>query len=156
MRIQANYLKVQDRPVAVQNDSRKPQDHPSKSPEKSGDLQRFALAFLQADQTGNIANQHRFFADSVHFYREGDLSWAGVAAATRRYHQERKNVQYEIAGTAVIKGPVNGGFYVVEQPVSWSRAEGSRLMHGRSVLRIRVVLTNREDWKITSIEEIGQ
>ena len=124
--------------------------------EKSGDLRRFALAFLQTDQTGNIAEQHRFYADSVHFYREGDLSWSGVAAATRRYHQERQNKRYGTEGSAAVTGPIDGGFYVVEQPVSWSRKEGSRQIRGKSVLRLRVVPTGRGDWRITSIDEIGQ
>jgi hypothetical protein len=153
---QDHSLKVQDPPVAVQVHPLKVPDHPSEPEEKSADLRRFASAFLEADQTGNIADQHRFYADSVHFYREGDLSWTGVEAATRRYHQQRQNIRFGTEGTAAVKGPVDGGFYVVEQPVSWSRAEGSRLTRGRSVLRLRVVPTNRGDWKITSIEEIGQ
>jgi hypothetical protein len=156
-------LKVQDRPATAREYPAKVEEHPAKVPnhpskpdEKSGDLRRFASAFLETDQTGNIADQHRFYADSVHFYREGDLSWTGVAAATRRYHQERQNKRYGTEGTAAVKGPVNGGFYVVEQPVTWSRAEGSRLTRGRSVLRLQVVPTSRGDWKITSIEEIGR
>lgn len=148
--------KPQDQPPNVRDDLSNAQDHPSKQPDLSGDLRRFASSFVQADQTGNIADQHRFFADSVHFYREGDLSWAGVAAATRRYHQERQNRRYGAEGTATVKGPVNGGFYVVDQPVSWSRSDGSRVTRGRSVLRLRVVPTGRDGWKITSIEEIGQ
>jgi hypothetical protein len=155
--------KVQDRHPPVQEYPAKAPDHPLKAPdkpskpeEKSGDLRRFALAFLQTDQTGNVADQHRFYADSVHFYREGDLSWAGVAAATRRYHQERQNKRYGTEGNAAVKGPVDGGFYVVEQPVSWSRQEGSRQIRGKSVLRLRVVPTSRGDWRITSIDEIGQ
>ncbi len=162
-KIQDHSQKVQDRSLAVQDSASKAPDHPlkvqdnpSEPEEKSADLRRFASAFLQADRAGNIADQHRFYADSVHFYREGDLSWTGVAAATRRYHQERQNTRFGTEGTAAVKGPVNGGFYVVEQPVSWSRAEGSRLKRGRSVLRLRVVPINRGGWKITSIEEIGQ
>jgi hypothetical protein len=162
--------KPQDHPVRVQDRRLTAPEYPSKSPdqppkvpdkpskpeEKSGDLRRFALAFLQTDQTGNVADQHRFYADSVHFYREGNLSWAGVAAATRRYHQERQNKRYGTEGTAAVMGPVDGGFYVVEQPVSWSRLEGSRQIRGKSVLRLRVVPTNRGDWRITSIDEVGQ
>jgi hypothetical protein len=148
--------KPQDQPPSVRDYLSNTQDRPSKPPNTSQDLRRFASSFLQADQTGNIAEQHRFFADSVHFYHEGDLSWAGVAAATRRYHQERQNRRYGAEGTATVKGPVNGGFYVVEQPVSWSRSDGSRVTRGRSVLRLRVVPTDRNGWKITSIEEIGQ
>ncbi|MBV8414707.1 MAG: hypothetical protein JO251_05795 [Verrucomicrobia bacterium] len=148
--------KPQDQPPNVRDYFSNTQDRPSKPPDTSGDLRRFASSFLQSDQTGNIADQHRFFADSVHYYHEGDLSWAGVAAATRRYHQERQNRRYGVEGAATVKGPVNGGFYVVEQPVSWSRSEGSRVTRGRSVLRLRVVPTDRNGWKITSIEEIGQ
>jgi hypothetical protein len=148
--------KPQDQPPNVRDYFSNTQDRPSKPPDTSGDLRRFASSFLQSDQTGNIADQHRFFADSVHYYHEGDLSWAGVAAATRRYHQERQNRRYGAEGAATVKGPVNGGFYVVEQPVSWSRSEGSRVTRGRSVLRLRVVPTDRNGWKITSIEEIGQ
>jgi hypothetical protein len=148
--------KPQDQPSNVRDYFSNTQDRPSKPPDTSGDLRRFASSFLQSDQTGNIADQHRFFADSVHYYHEGDLSWAGVAAATRRYHQGRQNRRYGAEGTATVKGPVNGGFYVVEQPVSWSRSEGSRVTRGRSLLRLRVVPTDRNGWKITSIEEIGQ
>jgi len=163
VRVQDHSQKVQDRrltaeeyPAKAPDQPLKAPDKPSKPEEKSGDLRRFALAFLQTDQTGNVADQHRFYADSVHFYREGNLSWAGVAAATRRYHQERQNKRYGTEGTAAVKGPVDGGFYVVEQPVSWSRKEGSRQIRGKSVLRLRVVPTNRGDWRITSIDEIGQ
>ena len=162
-RVQDRSQKVQDRRLTEQEYPSKVQDHPlkatdkpPKAEEKSGDLRRFALAFLQTDQTGNIADQHRFYADSVHFYREGDLSWSGVAAATRRYHQERQNKRYGTEGAAAVTGPVDGGFYVVEQPVSWSRKEGSRQIRGKSVLRLRVVPTGRGDWRITSIDEIGQ
>jgi hypothetical protein len=139
-----------------------PQDYPSKggvSPAKpsdeSDDLQRFASDFVRTDQTGSVSDQHRFYADSVRFFGEGDLSWAGVAAATRRYHQEKQNRRYEPAARAVIKGPVNGGFYLVDQPVSWSQTDGTRLRRGRSTLRLRVVSTGRGGWKITSIEEAG-
>jgi hypothetical protein len=156
VRVQDRRLTAPEYPSKAQDQPLKVPDKPSKPEEKSGDLQRFALAFLQSDQTGNVADQHRFYADSVHFYREGNLSWAGVAAATRRYHQERQNKRYGTEGTAAVKGPVDGGFYVVEQPVSWSRIEGSRQIRGKSVLRLRVVPTNRGDWRITSIDEIGQ
>ena len=170
VRVQDHAQKVQDRRLTAEEYPAKAPDQPLKAPdqplrtpdksskpeEKSGDLRRFALAFVQTDQTGNVADQHRFYADSVHFYREGNLSWSGVAAATRRYHQERQNKRYGTEGTAAVKGPVDGGFYVVEQPVSWSRKEGSRQIRGKSVLRLRVVPTNRGDWRITSIDEIGQ
>jgi hypothetical protein len=163
VRVQDHAQKVPDRRLTAEEYPAKAPDQPLKAPdksskpeEKSGDLRRFALAFVQTDQTGNVADQHRFYADSVHFYREGNLSWSGVAAATRRYHQERQNKRYGTEGTAAVKGPVDGGFYVVEQPVSWSRKEGSRQIRGKSVLRLRVVPTNRGDWRITSIDEIGQ
>ena len=148
--------KVQDRPAKVPNHPSQPVEDPPDPEEKSGDLRRFASAFVRADQAGTIADQHRFYADSVHFYREGDLSWAGVVAATRRYRQEKQNGRYDTEGAATIKGPVNGGFYIIEQPVSRSRAEGSRVTRGRSLLRLRVVSARRGDWKITSIEETGQ
>ena len=163
-RVQDYSQKVQDRRLTgqeyassqVQDHPLKSSDKPTKAEGKSGDLRRFALAFVQTDQTDNVADQHRFYADSVHFYREGDLSWSGVAAATRRYHQERQNKRYGTEGTAAVTGPVDGGFYIVEQPVSWSRKEGSRQIRGKSVLRLRVVPTGRGDWRITSIDEIGQ
>src|SRR5271165_1289677 len=59
--------KPQDHPVRVQDHPLKAPDKPTKAEEKSGDLRRFALAFLQTDQTGDIADQHRFYANSVHF-----------------------------------------------------------------------------------------
>jgi hypothetical protein len=131
-------------------------DAPATSHDESTDLQRFALDFVRTDQTGSVADQHRFYADSVHFYDEGDLSWAGVAAAIRRYHRKKQNKRYEAAAPAVVQGPVDGGFYVVDQPVSWSQTDGSRLTHGRCILHLRVVSTDRRNWKITSIEEVGQ
>lgn len=163
--------KKEDYPAEPQDTAPQTQDYPPERPQdyaskhrdsspkrgdESGDLQRFASDFVQTNQTGNVADQHRFYADSVHFYGEGDLSWAGVAAATQRYHQQKQNRQYGAAAPAVVKGPVNGGFYVVDQPVSWSRTDGSRSTRGRSLLRLRVVPTGRGGWKITSIEEVGQ
>jgi hypothetical protein len=148
------------------DDPLEPQENPPKSPDdlskhgdypaKPGDLKRFALDFVRTDQVGSVADQHRFYADSVHFYDEGDLSWAGIAAATRRYHKVKQNRRYEAAAPAVVQGPVDGGFYVVDQPISWSQTDGSRLTHGRSMLHLRVVPTGRGGWKITSIEETGQ
>ena len=61
----------------------------------------------------------------------------------------------EQVSPAVVRGPVNGGLYIVDQPVSWSQMDGSRITRGRSVLRLRVVPTGRA-WKITSIEDVGQ
>ena len=122
----------------------------------TGDLQRFVSDFLRTDQSNNVAEQRRFYADSVHFYGEGDLSWSGVAAATRRFHQQQQTRRSEIAQPAATKGPVNGGFYVVEQPVVWTKASGSQLKRGRSVLRLRVIPIDRGGWKITSIEETNR
>src|ERR1700736_1751029 len=130
-------------------------NEPAKSHDEWTDLQRFALDFVRTDQTGSVADQHRFYAESVHFYGEGDWSWANVAAAIRRFHQEKQNKRYKAAGSAAVKGPVDGGFYVVDQPVFWSRTDGSRVTRGRSMLHLRVVSTGRGNWKITSIEEVG-
>jgi hypothetical protein len=124
--------------------------------DESTDLRRFALDFVRTEQTGSLADQHRFYADSVHFYGEGDLSWAGVAAAIRRYHQEKQNKRYEAAAPAAVKGPVDGGFYIIDQPVSWNRTDGSQRTRGGCVLHLRVVSTGRSTWKITSIEEVGR
>jgi hypothetical protein len=134
-------------PEKPQDYASKHRDSSSKPGNESGDLQRFASDFVRTNQTGSLADQHRFYADSVRYYGEGDLSWAGVAAATQRY-QRQEDRRYGAAAPAVVKGPVNGGFYVVDQPV--------RSKRGRSVLRLRVVPTGRSGWKITSIEEIGQ
>jgi hypothetical protein len=60
-------------------------DVPGGPGNESGDLQRFAQDFVRTGQTGSVGEQHRFYAESVHFYGEGNLSWASVAAATRRY-----------------------------------------------------------------------
>jgi hypothetical protein len=120
----------------------------------SGELQRFALDFVQTDMSRNVAPEHRFYAESVHFFNEGNLNWSGVAAAARRYQQDNK--QFQVAGRPVVKGPVNGGFYVVDQPVSWSQKNGSSSLHGRSVLRLRVLATGKAGWKITSIEEVSR
>jgi hypothetical protein len=122
----------------------------------TGDLRRFVSDFLRTDQSNNVAEQRRFYADSVHFYGEGDLSWSGVAAATRRFHQQQQTRRSEIAEPAATKGPVDGGFYVVEQPVVWTKASGSQLTRGRSVLRLRVIPIDRGGWKITSIEETNR
>ncbi len=128
-------------------------DRDLRSHQLTENLQRFALDFVRADQTDDIAEQERFFAESVHFYREGDLSLAGVAAATRRYHHEQQARRFEAAGPAIAKGPVNGGFFVIEQPVRWTQSQGSKVLQGRSMLRLRVVPINQGSWKITSIDE---
>jgi hypothetical protein len=154
---------VQQTPPAPRESFAKAADVPAEgrgTPEKvgqrpSGELQRFALDFVQTDKARNVASERRFYADSVHFFNEGNLSWSGVAAATRRYHN-KQNKQFQVAGTPVVKGPVNGGFYVIEQPVSWSQKEGSVLLRGRSILRLQVLATGRAGWKITSIEEVGR
>jgi hypothetical protein len=152
-KIQEASTEPADDPPKSQDDSSKHRDSsaPAKTVGESADLQRFASDFVRTNRSGSITDQHRFYADSVHFYGEGDLSWAGVAAATRRYHQERQNRRYAAAAAAVVKGPVDGGFYVLDQPVSWVQMNGSR---GRCVLRLRVIPTVRSGWKITSIEEL--
>lgn len=134
----------------------KTDDRDSQSRDLTENLQRFASDFVRADQTYNIAEQERFFAESVHFYREGDLSLAGVAAATRRYHREQQTRRSEAAGPAIATGPVNGGFFVIEQPVRWTRSQGSKVLQGRSLLRLRVVPIDRGGWKITSIDEVNK
>jgi hypothetical protein len=133
----------------------KPADRSGRLRSQFDQLEDFASDFVRTERSGNIGDERRFYADSVHFYNEGDLSWASIAAATRRYHQGGQNKQFQALGSATVKGPVNGGFYVVDQPVSWSRMEGSSLVRGRSVLRMRVLPTGTT-WKITSIEEVGQ
>ena len=154
---------VQQTPPAPRESFAKAADVPAEgggTPEKvgqrpSGELQRFAMEFVQTDVSRNVASERRFYADSVHFFNEGNLSWSGVAAATRRYH-DNQNKQFQVAGTPVVKGPVNGGFYVIEQPVSWSQKQGSVLLRGRSILRLQVLAAGRAGWKITSIEEVGR
>jgi hypothetical protein len=154
---------VQQTPPAPRESFAKAADVPAeggRTPEKvgqrpSGELQRFAMDFVQTDVSRNVASERRFYADSVHFFNEGNLSWSGVAAATRRYH-DNQNKQFQIAGAPVVKGPVNGGFYVIEQPVSWSQKQGSVLLRGRSILRLQVLAAGRAGWKITSIEEVGR
>jgi hypothetical protein len=119
-------------------------------------LQRFASDFVRANQDDNFAEQHRFFAESVHFYGEGDLSLASVEAATRRYRREQLSKRSEVAEPAAATGPVNGGFFVIEQPVRWTQSQGTKVKQGRSVLRLRVVPINHGGWKITSIDEVGR
>jgi hypothetical protein len=131
-------------------------DSASQSRDLSDKLQRFASDFVRANQTDNVAEQHRFYADSVHFYGEGDLSLAGVEAATRRYHRDQQSKRSEVAEPAAATGPVNGGFYVIEQPVRWTQSQGSQVKRGRSVLRLRVVPIERGGWKITSIDEVSK
>jgi hypothetical protein len=128
-------------------------DH-SQSPVLSKDLQRFASDFVRTNEVGDVAEQHRFFADSVHFYGEGDLSLASVEAATRRQHRNQQTKRSEITGPAVATGPVNGGFFVIEQPVRWTQLQGSKVTKGRSVLQLRVVPISHGNWKITSIDEV--
>jgi hypothetical protein len=128
-------------------------DHYAQSRDLSEDLQRFASDFVRTNETDKLAQQHRFFADSVHFYREGDLSLASVEVATRRQHRDHQ-IKPEIAGPAVATGPVNGGFFVIEQPVRWTQSQGSKVTQGRSVLQLRVVPVSHGEWKITSIDEV--
>jgi hypothetical protein len=145
-----NMANIPDSPPRVRATPGKLEPYPA------GDLQRFAADFVQTDKSGNVGEERRFYSDSVHFYNEGDLSWSSVQEATRRYHQAKENKQYHVAAPPVVKGPVNGGFYVIDQPVSWNRMEGSTLVRGRSILRLRVLATGRAGWKITSIEEVGR
>jgi hypothetical protein len=133
---------------------KKTDGHDSPSRDLSDNLQRFASDFIRANQTDSIAEQHRFFADSVHFYSEGDLSLAGVAAATRRHYRDEQTKRSEVAGPAVATGPVNGGFFMIEQPVRWSKSQGLKVTKGRSVLQLRVVPIDHGGWKITSIAEV--
>jgi hypothetical protein len=160
-----NRVTADETPPEPRESARKTEDIPAATPKpayRSGrsrsqfdKLEDFASDFVRTDRSKNIGEERRFYADSVHFYNEGDLSWASVAAATRRYHQGGQNKQFQAAGSATVKGPVDGGFYVVDQPVTWSRMEGSSLVRGRSLLRMRV-LPSGTTWKITSIEEVGQ
>jgi hypothetical protein len=140
----------------VSSPARKADDGASPSRDLTENLQRFASDFVRANQTDNVAEEHRFFADSVHFYREGDLSLAGVVAATRRYHRAEQSKRSEVAAPAATTGPVNGGFFVIEQPVRWTESQGTKLKQGRSVLRLRVVPIDHGGWKITSIDEVGK
>jgi hypothetical protein len=128
----------------------------SPSRELSENIQRFASDFVRANQTEDFREQHRFFADSVHFYREGDLSLAGVEAATRRYRRDQQSKHPEVAGPAVATGPVNGGFFVIQQPVRWTESQGSKITRHQSVLHLRVVPVSHGDWKITSIDETNR
>jgi hypothetical protein len=136
--------------------TRKTDDRNSQSRNLTENLQRFASDFVRANQDDNFAEQHRFFAESVHFYREGDLSLAGVEAATRRYRREKLSKRSEVAEPAAATGPVNGGFFVIDQPVRWTQSEGTKVKQGRSVLRLRVVPIDHGGWKITSIDEVGK
>jgi hypothetical protein len=135
---------------------RRTDDHNSQSQDLSANLQRFASDFVRANQTDNVAEQHRFFADSVHFYGEGDLSLASVATATRRHHRDQQTKRSEVAEPAAATGPVNGGFFVIEQPVRWTQSQGSKVTQGRSLLRLRVVPIDHGAWKITSIDEVSK
>ncbi len=136
--------------------TRRTDDRNSQSRDLTENLQRFASDFVRANQDDNFAEQHRFFAESVHFYREGDLSLAGVEAATRRYRREQLSKRSEVAEPAAATGPVNGGFFVIDQPVRWTQSEGTKVKQGRSVLRLRVVPIDHGGWKITSIDEVGK
>jgi hypothetical protein len=136
------------------DDSSKPRDDSAQPSDQSGDLQRFASDFVRTDQTGVVGDQHRFYADSVHFYGEGDLSWARRGRDPKISPGKAKQTICRSSARGR-KGPVGGGVYVVDQPVAWSRTDGSHLTHGRSTLRLRVVGSGRGGWKITSIEEVG-
>jgi hypothetical protein len=136
---------------------------PLKSPTKergggteiAQDLRRFAADYLRTDENENVEAQARYYAGSVHFYREGDLSWARIAAATQRYHRNSRQRRY-VLSPASIRGPVDGGFWVVDQPFTWMKSDGIRTHTGRSVLRMRVIPVGRGNFKITSVEQVGQ
>jgi hypothetical protein len=122
----------------------------------AGDLRRFAANYLRADEKEDVSDQERFYAGSVHFYGEGDLGWARIAAATHRYHQNAHQRRYIISQSASVRGPVDGGFWVIEQPFGWTKSDGTRVQTGRSVLRMRVIPIGNGDFKITSIEQVGR
>jgi hypothetical protein len=136
---------------------------PLKSPTKergggteiAQDLRRFAADYLRTDENENVEAQAKYYAGSVHFYREGDLSWARIAAATQRYHRNSRQRRY-VLSPASIRGPVDGGFWVVDQPFTWTKSDGIRTQTGRSVLRTRVIPVGRGNFKITSVEQIGR
>jgi hypothetical protein len=136
---------------------------PLKSPTKergggteiAQDLRRFAADYLRTDENENVEAQAKYYAGSVHFYREGDLSWARIAAATQRYHRNSRQRRY-VLSPASIRGPVDGGFWVVDQPFTWTKSDGIRSQTGRSVLRMRVLPVGRGNFKITSVEQIGR
>jgi hypothetical protein len=80
----------------------------------------------------------------------------GIVAATRRYHQDAHQRQYIISLSATAREPVNGGYWIVEQPFGWTKSNGTRVHTGRSVLRIRVIASGHGNFKITSIEEVSR
>ena len=131
-------------------------DLDAQAKDAGADIQRFVSDFVRVNQTGDIAGQHRFFAQSVNFYHEGDLSLAGVEAATKRHRHAEQLKKSEVAGPAVATGPVNGGFFVIKQPVRWTQSQGSKITQGRSVLQLRVVPIDHGGWKITSIDEVNR
>jgi hypothetical protein len=121
----------------------------------AADLRRFAANYVREQEKDDVAGQERYYAGSVHFYGEGDLSWTRIAAATRRYHQNSRQRRYGIS-PASVRGPVDGGFWIVEQPYTWSKSDGTRVQTGKSVVRMRVVASGHGDFKITSVEEVGR
>jgi hypothetical protein len=121
----------------------------------TGELQRFAASYVREQEKGDVANQESYYAGSVHFYKEGDLSWTRISAATRRFNRTSGPKRYSIA-PANVHGPVDGGFFIVEQPYTWSKSNGGHVQTGRSVLRMRVIPSGRGGYKITSIEEVGK
>jgi hypothetical protein len=127
---------------------------PSGKTDVTGDLRRFAASYVRGQEKGDVANQEGYYAGSVHFYKEGDLSWTRIAAATRRFSQTSGPKHYSIA-PANVHGPVDGGVWVVEQPYTWSKSNGAHVQTGRSVLRMRVIPSGRGGYKITSVEEVG-
>jgi hypothetical protein len=140
-----------------------PVDTPSKSSDRDrggqmdvgGDLRRFAASYVQEREKQDVTGQERYYAGSVHFYGEGDLSWTRIAAATRRYQRNSGQRRYSVL-PANVRGPVDGGFWIVDQPYTWSKSDGRRVQTGKSVLRMRVIPSGHGHFKITSIEEIGR
>jgi hypothetical protein len=143
-------------PVEVPSPSKSVNRERKGDTDVAGDLRRFAVNYLRSDEKENVADQERFYAGSVHFHGEGDLSWTRIAAATRRYHQNAHQRRYTISQAASVRGPVDGGFWIVEQPYAWTRSDGTRTQTGRSVLRMRVIPSGHGDFKITSVEEVGR
>ena len=139
-----------------------PVDAPSKSSNRDrsgetdvgGDLRRFAASYVREQEKEDVASQERYYSGSVHFYGEGDLSWTRIAAATRRYHRDSGQRRYNVL-PANVRGPVDGGFWVVDQPYTWSKSDGTRVQTGKSVLRMRVIPSGRGRFKITSVEQVG-
>jgi hypothetical protein len=123
--------------------------------QRSRKISGFAADYVRTDENENVEAQAKYYAGSVHFYGEGDLSWARIAAATQRYHRNSHQRRY-VLSHANIRGPVDGGFWVVDQPFTWTKSDGARARTGRSVLRMRVIAVGRGNFKITSVEQVSR